>query len=240
MGPAELFAIIILLIFSLLCSLLVYFGMHPARRIQLLFVRFVRLTQLYPPIIILLLLILIVVNLLVISFRVGYFPGMLTGAMSVITAFLIAILIIFARRVTIKKEDPSMHIQLLAVMTSGFHRVTDFVSGTKIGVLDYGPPLHWMQTALDTYGISFIPVIVYKGELFEVLKSGVVDAVLITEHTSPPLDEPFALGKLRLLPWSIEAVEAVTRAFPTVTRPAVLPLKTYVGQSKDIKGYASY
>jgi len=129
-------------------------------------------------------------------------------------------------------------IQLIAVMSSRFNEIDGLGNGVKIGTLTYGPTLHWIQTALNTYGISFTPVIVAESEMFEALKRGEIDAALIIHHPSVPLDEPFALGDVRFLPWSTEAVAAVTRAFPTLVRPAKLPPKTYINQSQAISGYA--
>ncbi len=234
----ELYVIIISTI-SLLFSLLVYFGMHPGR-IQSLVVSFVRFMRLHPQIIIATFLVLILVNLLIIGFKVGYFSRILTGVIGLITGLLIAILSNFVIQLTIGKRIVSIHTQLLAVMDPRFQSVTDLVDGAKIVTPTYGPALHWLQTALATYGKTFVPIVVANPEVCEALKRRVVDAVLVTKHPSVPLEALIGSGQIRLLHWSTEVVKAVTKAFPTATRLAVLPSDTYVGQPEDIQGYAPY
>lgn len=238
MGIVELYVIIISTL-SLAFSLLVYFGIYP-KRIQSLVISFVRFMRLHPQIIITIFLILILVNLSILGFKAGYFSGILTGVISGITGALTATLVGFLMRLTTGKKVASTHTQLLAVMASRFHSISELRDGAKIVPSTYGPPLQWLQTALATYGISFVPVYVVTNELFMALKLETVDAVLIIKHPSVPLEGLIASGEVRLLPWSKPALEAVTRAFPTGTRPAVLPPNTYEGQPEDIQGYASY
>lgn len=238
MEPLELYVIIISTI-SLLFSLLVYFGIYP-RRIQSLVVSFVRFMRLHPQIIIVFFLILILSNLFILGFKAGYFSGILTGVISGITGALTATLIGFLMRLTIGKKVTSTQTQLLAVMASRFHSVSDLRDGARIVTSSYGPSLQWLERALATYSKSFRPVLVAMPERFEALKRRVVDAVLVTKHPSTPLEGPIASGEVQLLPWSVEAVKAVTEAFPTATRLAVLPLNTYEGQSGEIHGYAPY
>ena len=67
----------------------------------------------------------------------------------------------------------------------------------------------------------------------------VIDAVLVMQHPfGPPLQDAISSGVVRLLPWSVEAVNAVTEAYPETTMPAALPANTYEGQTESILGYA--
>ena len=234
----ELYVIIISTL-SLAFSLLVYFGIYP-KRIQSLVVSFVRFMRMHPQIILAIFLILILVNLFILGFKAGYFSGILTGVISGITGALTATLVGFLMRLTTGKKATSTQTQLLAVMVSRFHNISDLGGEAKIAASTFGPSIEWLQTALATYGMSFVPTYVPMNELFMALKVGVVDAVLIMKHPSAPLERFIASGEVRLLPWSKPALEAVTRAFPTGTRPAVLPPNTYEGQPEDIQGYASY
>lgn len=239
MGSIELYVIIASSL-GLLLSLFTYFGMHP-RRIQFLTVNFARFMQRRPRVIAVVLFAVILVNLIVLGFRIGQFSGILIGITSAVTGALIVILIEFAIRVTVGKVITSKDIQLLAVISSRFHGISELPDKVKIVTTSYGPPAQWLETALETYGTSFVPVIVAASEIFEALRRGVVDAVLIRGHPSTVLKEPVKSGMVRLLPWSYRSVEAVTKAFPTATRPARLPPNTYEGQSaEEIQGYAPY
>jgi hypothetical protein len=238
MGIVELYVIIISTL-SLAFSLLVYFGIYP-KRIRSLVISFVRFMRLHPQIIITIFLILILVNLFILGFKAGYFSGILTGVISGITGALTATLISFLIRLTTGKKATSTHTQLLAVIAARFHSISELKDGAKIVPSTYGPSLQWLQTALAAYGISFGPVYVPTNELFMALKVGVVDAVLITNHPLDIMKASIKSGEIRLLPWSRSAQEAVTRAFPTETRLAVLPANTYDGQQGDIQGYAPY
>lgn len=131
----------------------------------------------------------------------------------------------------------SSHTQLLTVMSTSFDSITD-LNGAKIVTPGSGPYLQWLQTALATYGISFVHVVVPTTERLTALRIGVVDAVLVTYHPSPYLEEPIASGEVYLLPWSVQAVEAVTEVYPGTTMAAQLPPNTYEGQTGSILGYA--
>jgi hypothetical protein len=238
MGIVELYVTIISTL-SLVFSLLVYFGMHP-RRIKLLLTGFARFMRLYPQVIIVTFLILILVNILIIGFKVGYFSNILTGIIGGITGLLVGILSNFLLGLTIRRRVKSKNTHLLAVMASRFRNVVDMPRGAKIASATVGSHIAWLQTALDSYGISFNPVFIPTNELFLALKLGVVDAVLITKHPLDIMKACIESGEIRLLPWSGSAQEAVTRAFPTETRLTVLAANTYDGQQGDIQGYASY
>lgn len=129
--------------------------------------------------------------------------------------------------------------QLLAVMSSRFHSISDLRRGAKIAISE-DQPLLWMQTALATYNISFMPIMVPKSDLFKAISMGILDAVLIGDHPSQVLKEAISSGKVRLLPWSNLAIETLIRDFPTAVRPSVLPQDTYTGQSESIQGYSPY
>ena len=134
----------------------------------------------------------------------------------------------------------SLHTHLLAVTDSRFHGIADLGHSLKIAVSISDSSPQWLQTALATYGISFVPILVPLSERFEALRRGVVDAILVTQHPSTHLKEHIVKDEIRLLPWSKPAIEAVTRAFPTSARVSVLPSNTYEGQYEEIQGYAPY
>ncbi len=234
----ELYATILATL-SFLIALFTYFGMHP-RRIQLVAISFVKFMQRHPRIIVIVLFTLILVNLIVVAFRIGYFSGMLIGVISAITGALIALLGEFLiMRLTIGKEVASKDTQLLAVMASRFHGVSELPNNAKI-VTTFGAHAQWLQTALETYGVSFVAINLSPLDTLDALRRGMVDAALVRGHPLPVLKEPIKLGTLRLLPWSKQAVEAVTNVFPAATRPSKLPANTYEGQAEEIQGYAPY
>jgi len=134
------------------------------------------------------------------------------------------------------KVPPSLDTHLLAVMASSFDSIAD-LNGAKIVPSSFGPYLQWMQTALATYGISFVPVYVAPVDQLEALRRGAVDAVLVTHHPSPYLEAPIASGEIRLLSWSAQAVKAVTETYPE-TRMTRLPPNTYQGHTETLLGYA--
>lgn len=239
MGIVELSFLIVLLTFSSLFSLLVYFGMTPNREIRSLVASLVGSMWLHPAVTIAVLLVFILGNLLIISFRASFSPPLLTAAMILSILLSIAVLANLVMRLTIRREIPSVHTNLLLVMASEVQSVSNLPNPIRIATSTLGPSLQWLQTALQTYDMSFTPVIVAETDLFEAFQRGIIDTALITEHASIFLDEAIALGKVRFLPWSLDAVVAVTKAFPTVTRAAVLPPNTYAEQTKAIRGYAS-
>jgi len=133
----------------------------------------------------------------------------------------------------------SLHTRLIAVMAPSFQTIGDLPNSAKI-VANYGvEELQWMETALVASGItSSWPVFIPSSEWFTALLTGVVDAVLVGEHPSVDLQEAISSGEVRLLPWSVAAVEAVTQAYPETTMSTYLPSNTYEGQSENILGYA--
>ncbi len=234
----ELYAIIIASL-GFLFTLFTYFGMHP-HRVQLLAVSFIKLMQRNPRMIVVVLFALILANLIIIGLKIEHFSGILIGTIGAITGALIVTLVEFLIHLTIGKIIASRDTQLLAVIALRFHGVSELPNEAKIVIASYGAPAQWLQTALDTYRLSFVPVLVPMPEVFEALRRGVVDAVLVRGHPLPALKETVESGIVRLLPWSKQAIEAVTRTFPATTRPSKLPVNTYRGQTEDIQGYAPY
>lgn len=231
MGAFNLYVIVSQAV-ALLLACLFYFGITP-HRIQSLILKFVRFIRFHPQMIVMLLII-VIVNLGIITFKsVG-----LIRTLGVVSSCLAILILASAFGKYSIKSVASSHTQLLAII--GSHGISELHKQAKIVTHPYGPWLQWMQTALDTYGISFVPILVPASELVIALEKGVVDAVLVRDHPSAPLEESIASGKVRLLPWGEEAIEAVTKAFPTATRPAVLPANTYLGQPEKIQGYAPY
>ncbi len=224
--------------FGLLFSLLIYFSLHPWR-IQLPGVTFARFVQQSSQAVIFVLFILIGVNLVIILSQIGLFPGALNGVVIGVTTAITATLVYFLLRLTTKKETPSRYAHLLAVIASRFNDIAE-LEGARIAIPTYGPPLQWMQAALDAYGISFVPVIITKAELAKALKGGEIDAALVTTHPLFLLDELASIGDIRFLPWDTEAIKTVIEAFPVATRLAKLPAGTYMGQIEDIHAYAPY
>lgn len=143
---------------------------------------------------------------------------------------------------TVAPTEPtvdSLHTRLLAVKNESFQTVGDLPNSAKI-VIYGGEEIQWMETALIASGItSSAYTYVPPPEWLMALTTGVVDAVLVRQHPSVPLEEAISSGEVRLLPWSIQAVEAVTTAYPEETIPALLPPDTYGGQSESILGYAA-
>lgn len=112
------------------------------------------------------------------------------------------------------------------------------LGGAKIGASQWdASELNWVKMALGAYGISFASVSIAAPDFYPALERGVIDAVLLTKHPSPYLQNDIASGKVRLLPWSEQAVGAVTKTYPE-TMFAVLPPNTYKGQTGSILGYA--
>lgn len=219
---------------AVLLALLFYFGITP-RRIRSLIISLVRFSRFHPQIIVALLVI-VIVNLVIVSFKsVGWVRILGVASSCLIIVVLASTLVRYST-----KRVPSPYTQLLAVVAVGFHGISELSNKAKIVIQPYGPWEQWLETALETYQISFVPIIVPRPEWLIALERGVIDAVLIREHPSGAVGESIASGKVRLLPWSEQAIEAVTKAFPTATRPAVLPSNTYPGQAETIQGYAPY
>jgi len=123
-------------------------------------------------------------------------------------------------------------------MDPSFQTIGDLPNNAKI-VPPRVEELQWMETALVASGItSSQPIFVPSSEWLLALSTGVVDAVLVRQHPSVALQEAISSGEVRLLPWSVEAVEAVTEAYPATIVPAQLPANTYEGQTGYILGYA--
>jgi len=233
MGPLDLYVAISQTV-AVLLTIFFFLGIT-RHRIQSLIVNFVRFIRFHPQIIVAVLLI-VVANLIIISLKTIGWVRILGVASSCLIIIVLASTL--ARYST--KRVPSPYTQLLAVVAVRFHGISELPNKAKIVTKPYRPWEQWLETALGTYGISFVPIIVARPEWLIALERGAVDAVLIREHPSSDLGTSIASGKVRLLPWSEQAVEAVTKAFPTVTRPAVLPSNTYPGQAEAVQGYAPY
>ena len=131
----------------------------------------------------------------------------------------------------------SLHTHFLAVMATRFDSIDD-LDESKI-VTPISPTyIEWLQTALSSYGISFSHLYIPTSERLLALRIGVVDAVLVTYHPCSYLEQSIASGEIRLLPWSVRAVEAVVATYPEATTGAELPANTYAGQTRTIFGYA--
>jgi len=131
-------------------------------------------------------------------------------------------------------ENPDLHTHLWAVM-GPFYTPAD-LNHARI-CLSSDPYGEVAEAALGTYGIDYMRVYVPSSESFLALKTGVVDAVLVTEH---PWDAVLADDfetEVRFLPWSQQAIEAVMEQFSWVAS-AQLPANTYPWQIDPVPGYA--
>jgi predicted nucleic acid-binding Zn finger protein len=127
---------------------------------------------------------------------------------------------------------------LLAVMpNTPIYTPSDLIRGTKVG-LCLGSDLEMLKAALDTYDIPYSPIFLPPGELLLALQSGVIDVALVTEHPWDILVAEDFQTELRFLPWSNEAIEAMTQQFPQAVA-AELPANTYPWQSESVPGYSS-
>ena len=238
MGPIEWYIVIISTI-GFFLSVLTYFGMHP-RRIQHFAINFARFMQSRPSILVVVLFAIPGANLILLFLRIEQLSGILVGITGAMTGTLIAVLILFVIRATVGKVVLSKNIQLLAVLASRFNDINELPDKAKVVTASFGPPAQWLEVAFEAYGMQFVPVVVAKSEILEGLRRGVIDAVLVGDHPSAVLKGPIESGMVRLLPWTNQAIEAVTRAFPTATRQARLPANTYEKQPNYIQGYAPY
>ena len=132
-------------------------------------------------------------------------------------------------------EPPSLDTQLLAVMNNDIHSPAD-LNNAKL-CLSGTPYSDMAEVALDTYGIDYFKIMIPASDRFLALKKGIIDAVLVTEH---PWDAVVADGfqtEVKFLPWSQQAIEAVTQQFSSVASTR-LPSYTYPWQPYSIPGYA--
>ncbi len=136
--------------------------------------------------------------------------------------------------------NPSMQTHLLFVINPRLQSIKDLEGGLIIGEQTSGPStwIAWANIALEASEVSARFGSTDPERLLNCLQLGAFDAVLVTKHPWSPLNELIASGKGRFLPWSTEAVEAVTKAFPTELMPSTLPANTYIGQKEVVMGYA--
>lgn len=140
-----------------------------------------------------------------------------------------------------EQPNPLMQTHLLFVLNPGFRSIKELDGALIIGEHMDGPSywITWASIALNASGVSARFGETDSERLLNCLQLGAFDAVLVTTHPWSPLNELIASGKGRFLPWSTEAVEAVTKAFPTELMPSTLPANTYNGQTEPILGYAT-
>ena len=133
----------------------------------------------------------------------------------------------------------SLDTQLLAVLTSDYSSIADLPVDAEIATSPHLYFNDWLETALGTYGISSALVYLPSLERLTALRVGVVDAILVTYHPAVFLTEAVESGEVSLLPWSAEAMDAVTTTYPERTMASQLPADTYdEGQTQSLLGYA--
>ncbi|MFC2004948.1 carboxypeptidase regulatory-like domain-containing protein [Chloroflexota bacterium] len=144
-----------------------------------------------------------------------------------------------ANRIT---GDLNMHTFLL-VARPGFNSIEELVSSNANIWLDFGhdlshPYYQAAIAALDSYGGSYTNVSMSSSEVYEALQTGAIDAAIISrEHPYSRIEEWTGISGTNILPWSSQAIAAVTTQFPRAVATE-LPANTYEGQTEAIAGYA--
>ncbi len=139
-----------------------------------------------------------------------------------------------------KHKPRSQSTQLLAMLSSKFHNIDALPEHAKIVVSPNSTSLVWLETALRSYGKSAIPVVIPKSEQLLALKQGVVDAVLLSDHPATQMKDSIESNEVHLLSWSENALNIVTKIFPSAIGKSALKPNTYKGQPKKLVGYAPY
>jgi parallel beta-helix repeat protein len=134
--------------------------------------------------------------------------------------------------INLDSPQPSFQTQLLVT------RYGNLGNNYKIAVSRISSD--FLTIALNTYGISFVPISMSPSEIAKGLDHGVIDGVLINNHPSSALTDMIESGDLKLLPWSNQAISAVVQAYPNELVPSYLPPNTYNGQSQPIPGYTVF
>jgi len=135
----------------------------------------------------------------------------------------------------LSSPEPSMQTQIIVAMP-GIESITD-LDGKKLGMGT--TQFQYAEAALSTYHIDCATVAIPSQELWLALKQGVVDAALIANHPSSDLQTMIDSLGARILPWSDQAIQALTDQFLEVAA-TVLPANTYSGQDSDILGFTIY
>ena len=135
----------------------------------------------------------------------------------------------------LSSPEPSMQTRIIVVMP-GIDSVSD-LGGKKLGMGT--TEFRYAEAALSTYHIECTTVAIPSQELWLALKQGVVDAALIANHPSSDLQAMIDSSGARILPWSDQAIQALTDQFPEVAA-TVLPANTYHNQDSDILGFTIY
>jgi len=131
--------------------------------------------------------------------------------------------------------EPSMQTQIIVAMPN-IDSVTD-LDGKKLGMGT--TQFRYAEAALSAYHIECSTVAIPSQELWLALKQGVVDAALVANHPSSDLQAMIDSLGARILPWSEQAIQALTERFPEVAA-TVLPANTYSNQESDILGFTIY
>ena len=132
----------------------------------------------------------------------------------------------------------SLRTQLLAVAASKFSSIAELPPNAKIAVSASQESQEWLQRALAYYRVELIPVRIVAVEIPLALERHVIDAALIELHPSPAMTHFIDLGRIRLLPWSDDAIVSVLAAYPSILRRTYLPANAYAGQNDALLGYA--
>jgi len=129
---------------------------------------------------------------------------------------------------------PSLRTHLLAVTGTSYRTPAD-LDGGKI-CLGGQAYFDMAQVALDTYSMDYAIVVVPSGQRLMALKTGIIDAALVTEHPWDAVVADNFTTEVRFLSWSAPAIEAVKEEFPWVGS-AQLPANTYPWQIEVVPGY---
>ena len=133
----------------------------------------------------------------------------------------------------------TLHVHLLATKTSRFRTIADLPLKAKIAVPNMSEGVkEWLISALSAYGIELIPVVIPNSEIPLAIERNIIDAALVLTHPSAVLAYPIRMGRIRLLPWSEEAIIHVLADYPSVLIRSLLPDNIYTNQTEPVLGYA--